>query len=310
MPHRLLFAVLLLGCTMLAPNAHAIEPIRYTLRFPAPKTHYVEVDATIPTDGHPQVELMMPVWTPGSYLVREYARHLENFGARSPESKALAWEKVRKNRWRVETGGTASIVVTYRIYGREMGVQTNWIDASFALLNGAGTFLTPAGSAPRPHEVTLVLPPGWLKSITGLPEAPGGTPHHYVAADFDVLVDSPIYAGNPEVFEFEVDGKKHRLVNEGGGGVWDGPRSAKDVETIVRTQKAFWGELPYDHYVFFNLLTEAGGGLEHRNSTVLMTSRWATRRRQDYLAWLDLVSHEYFQRNGIPTKLLSFTIAA
>lgn len=294
MPHRLLHAVLLLGCTMLAQNALAIEPIRYTLRFPAPQTHYVEVEASVPTDGRPQVELMMPVWTPGSYLVREYARHLEGFAACSSESKALAWEKVRKNRWRVETGSATSIVVTYRIYGREMGVQTNWIDASFALLNGAGTFLTLTGSAPRPHEVTLVLPPGWLKSITGLPEVPGRTPHRYVAADFDVLVDSPIYAGNPEVFEFEVDGKKHTLVNEGGSGVWDGPRSAKDVETIVRTQKAFWGELPYDRYVFFNLLTETGGGLEHRNSTVLMTSRWATRRRQDYLAWLNLVSHEYF----------------
>ena len=88
----------------------------------------------------------------------------------------------------------------------------------------------------------------------------GGGPHHYTAADYDELVDSPIYAGNPSLYEFEVDGVPHVLLNEGEGGLWDGPRSARDVETIVRTQKAFWGSLPYKKYVFFNLLTESGGG--------------------------------------------------
>src|SRR6185312_12814515 len=96
------------------------------------------------------------------------------------------------------------------------------------------------------------------------------------------------------IYEFEVDGKKHILLNDGEQGVWDGPRSAKDVEAIVRAERDFWGFLPYDKYVFFNLLTETGGGLEHKNSTVLMSSRWATRTRQGYLSWLGLVAHEYF----------------
>ena len=175
-----------------------------------------------------------------------------------------------------------------------MSVQGNWVDGSFALLNGAATFLTLAGSEPRPHEVSLVLPPDWRTSMTGLAEAPGRKPHHYMAPDFDTLVDSPIYAGNPAIYEFQVDGVPHYLVNEGEGGLWDGPRSARDVEAIVRVQKTFWGFLPYEKYVFFNLLTETGGGLEHKNSTVLMASRWATRTRSSYLAWLNLVSHEFF----------------
>ncbi|HEU5116971.1 MAG TPA: hypothetical protein VFT74_09880, partial [Isosphaeraceae bacterium] len=107
-------------------------------------------------------------------------------------------------------------------------------------------------------------------------------------------VDCPIYAGNPTVYTFEVDGKPHYLVNEGEGGVWDGPRSAADVEAIVKVERDFWGFLPYEKYLFFNILSETGGGLEHRNSTVLMASRWATRRRPDYLGWLNLVAHEYF----------------
>jgi predicted metalloprotease with PDZ domain len=147
---------------------------------------------------------------------------------------------------------------------------------------------------PRAHEVGLELPEHWKTSVTGLPEAPGGAPHHYRAPDYDTLVDSPIVAGNPAVYRFEVDGKPHDLVNEGEGGVWDGPRSAKDVETIVREARRLWGFLPYDKYVFLNMITEAGGGLEHKSSTLLMTSRWRTRTRRGYRDWLSLVAHEYF----------------
>ena len=184
---------------------------------------------------------MMAVWTPGSYLVREYARHIEEVQATGPDGKALELSKVRKNRWKVKTGGTAEIKVAYRVYGRAMSVQGNWVDGSFALLNGAATFLTLARSDPRPHEVALVLPPTWRTSVTGLSGAPGRQPHHYVAADFDTLVDSPIYAGNPAIYEFQVDGVPHCLVNEGEGGLWDGPRSARDVEAIVRAAEVLLG---------------------------------------------------------------------
>ncbi|WP_435010869.1 M61 family metallopeptidase [Tundrisphaera lichenicola] len=294
---RLRLAWILPVLAMIAPPALAQnppDPIRYTLRFPAPESHYVEVEAIVPTGGAADLELYMAVWTPGSYLVREYARNVENMKAGSAEGKPLAVSKTRKNRWKFETGGAASIQVSYRVYCREMGVQTSWVDAGFALINGAGTFLTLVDRTPRPHEVTLVPPPGWLKSYTGLPDVPGNQPHRYVAADFDTLLDCPIYAGNPAVYEFAVDGKPHFLINEGEGGVWDGPRSARDVEAIVKSARSLWGSLPYDKYLFFNLLTETGGGLEHKNSTVLMSSRWNTRTRPAYLGWLDLVSHEFF----------------
>ncbi|AMV40742.1 M61 family metallopeptidase [Planctomyces sp. SH-PL62] len=274
--------------------ASATEPIRYSVRFPAPQTHYVEVEARIPAAGKADVELMMPVWTPGSYLVREYARGIEGFAARKPDGSALEAVKSRKNRWKITTGGADEVVVAYRVYGRTMAVQANWIDSAFAMLQGAATFVTLADGVARPHEVVVDPAPGWKQSVTALPAAPGGKPHHYVAADFDALVDSPIYAGNPALYEFTVDGVPHVLLNEGEGGLWDGPRSARDVEAIVRAEKAFWGSLPYDRYVFFNILGESGGGLEHKNSTVLMASRWATRTRSAYLAWLNLVAHEFF----------------
>ena len=139
--------------------AESAEPIRYLLRFPAPQTHYVEVEATVPAQGALEVELMMAVWTPGSYLVREYARHLEEIRVAGPDGTALEVFKVRKNRWKVKTGGAADIKVNYRVYGRAMSVQGNWVDDSFALLNGAATFLTCAGGEPRPSRSNLGVTP-------------------------------------------------------------------------------------------------------------------------------------------------------
>ena len=235
----------------------------------------------------------MAVWTPGSYLVREYARHVEGLTARSPDGTGLGLDKSRKNRWRIPTHDARTVVVTYRVYCREMsGRSTGWRTAlPFSTVLRR---FSPWSRCPRPHDVQLLLPETWQTSMTSLPAAPGGAAHHYRAADFDTLVDSPILAGNPAVYTFTVDGVPHALVNVGAGGIWDGPRAAQDVEKIVRTHGDMWGFLPYEKYVFFNMITEAGGGLEHKNSTVLMPSRWHSRVRKDYLSWLGLVSHEFF----------------
>jgi predicted metalloprotease with PDZ domain len=278
-----------------AAAAHAQtapEPIRYALSFPAPQTHYVEVTATVPTGRRADVDLMMAVWTPGSYLLREYERNVEAVTALGADGRVLDVDKSKKNHWRVTTGGSPTVTLKYRVYCREMSVRTNWVEADFAMLNGAPTFITLADLSPRPYEITINPASGWKRSITALPSA--GGEHHYRAPDYDTLVDSPIVIGNPAVYDFEVGGKKHSLVNVGEGGVFDGARAAKDLERIVKQDLAFWGSLPYDRYIFFNMITESGGGLEHKNSTVLMTNRWATRTRKAYLGWLQLASHEYF----------------
>jgi predicted metalloprotease with PDZ domain len=271
-------------------------PFRYTVRFPAPVTHYAEVEAEFPleTANGGMVELFMAVWTPGSYLVREYARQIEDLEAFDPAAKPLRVRKTRKNRWVVEANGASSVKVTYRVYCREMSVRTNWVDERFAMLQGAATYLSVAGQLSRPHEVTLVLPDDWAKSMTGLPKAPGAQPHHYVAQDYDMLVDSPILAGNPSVYAFSVDGKEHFLVNEGEEGLWDAPRAVADLEKLVRQNLSLWGSLPYDKYLFLNVIGEGGGGLEHKNSCCLISSRYATRTQESHVGWLELASHEYF----------------
>ena len=276
-----------------------MDPLRYTLSFPAPHTHYVHVRAEVPAAGRDSVELSMAVWTPGSYLVREFSRHVESVTAESPGGIALRVEKTAKNRWRVATGGALMVIVSYRVYGREMSVRTNWIESDFAFVNGAPTFLTLAGEPRRPHEVSIVPASGWTRSITALepavrPKPDTTAPHTYCAPDYDTLVDSPILIGNPELYEFSVDGVPHVLANAGDTTFFDSSRVVKDLEAIVRAHKEFWGSFPYQRYVFINLLTEAGGGLEHARSSVLMASRWSTRTRKAHLHWLELASHELF----------------
>ncbi|MSO55605.1 MAG: M61 family peptidase [Acidobacteria bacterium] len=286
------FAAVWLAWAAVPIAAQPIEPIRYTVSFPAAQTHYMEVEAAFPTGGQPQIDLMMPVWTPGSYLVREFSRNVEALVASDDRLASLPVEKTRKNRWRVRTNGARTVSVRYRVYAHEMSARTNWVDDQFALINGAQTFMTLLASLDRPYEVRLQLPAGWSRSLSGMDVGP--QPHTFRAADYDTLVDSPIVAGNPIVYEFIVAGKPHYLVNIGEEGVWDGARAVQDLVKIVQKTAEFWGTVPYDRYFFFNIIAGPNLGLEHKSSTVLNTPRESTGTRRAYLGWLRMASHEYF----------------
>jgi predicted metalloprotease with PDZ domain len=268
------------------------ESYRYTVRFPSPLTHYAEVEAIFPAQAG-TLDLFMAVWTPGSYLVREYSRHLEGVTAWDFDGQALTVRKTRKNRWQIETSRAGEVRVKYRVYCHEMSVRTNWVDETFAILQGAATYLSVVDRLHNPHEVTFVLPDGWSQTISGMTRMGA---HTYLAGDYDGLVDSPVLLGNPDVHDFECGGKKHHLVNSLADKMWDAGQAVADVSRIVAKNLEMWGSLPYEEYWFLNLLVEekGGGGLEHKNSCVLIASRYATRTRAGYVDWLELVSHEFF----------------
>jgi predicted metalloprotease with PDZ domain len=269
-------------------------PIQYRLSFRQSESHRVDIELTVPTDGKSTIELMMPVWTPGSYLVREYARQIETITASNGLSNApLLLEKRTKNRWRVECDGVSEVVVRYSLYCREMGVRTNWVERDFAFLTGAATYLTRVDALDRQHIVRLDATPNWPQVATSLAKQSDDT-WVRVAKNFDELVDSPIVLGNIDIQSFECGGAKHYLASVGTDGLWNTKAAVKDVQRIVETEQKFWGEVPYTEYWFLNLATESGGGLEHDNSTVLMTSRWTMRQKSKYTDWLALVSHEFF----------------
>ncbi|MCI0487830.1 MAG: M61 family peptidase [Blastocatellia bacterium] len=291
---RIIFVAIIIwlaGPALRSVPAQAIEPIAYTIRVPAPETHFAEVEVVVPAGRRASIEMMMAVWTPGFYRVEDYAGRVQNLSARTPDGKPLQVEQPRKNRWRIQTSGAPRVIVSYRLLCNGRSVTTNWVGEDFGVFNGAAAFITLAERAGRPHDVRLELPAQWKQTITGLDPSPDRRPNHFRAKDFDTLADSPIVAGNLSVREFEVAGSKHYLVDAGQHGQWDGQRAAHDLERIVRETHRFWGFLPFKKYVFLNVFRQGGGGLEHSNSTLLTSS---PRMTAPTYTWLAFVSHEYF----------------
>lgn len=271
-----------------------IAPISYTLRFPEALNHYMEVEADIPTLGADQLELFMPVWTPGSYLVREYARNIDRIDATTTKGDSLEITKTTKNRWVVNSEGLDRVRVTYRLYGWEINVRSNWIEGNFAMINGAPTYLSVVDNyQQRPYQVHVELPEDWAGSYTALQTT--DRPNSYFAPDFDTLIDSPLLAGSPQVDSVDINGVPLYLVTLGGAGVWDNERALRNVAAVAKTQQEFWGQYPSDKpYYIFNLLTGFRGGLEHKDGFVMTADRWYSSTRGGIGSWLSLVSHEYF----------------
>jgi predicted metalloprotease with PDZ domain len=286
--------------------------IAFTVAMPRPHTHLLEVDVRVrrTVDGPQTEQLLMPVWTPGSYLVREFARHVQDFSARDAAGQILKWEKLNKNTWRVETKGAREWYATYRVYANELSVRTSELNSAHAFWNNANILMYLDGFLQSPSTVRVLAPDVW-KVATGLPGVPGQK-NTFRAENFDVLYDSPFEVSNFKTLVFNVKGIPHRIVIDGEGN-YDPERMRLDVQKIVETQiELMGGDIPYRDYTFIlHLRNDAGGGLEHANSTALGYPRFgfSTARgdratsaspnptgagQRDYRGFLGLVSHEFF----------------
>lgn len=267
--------------------------IRFDVSFREPQAHYAEIRMEISGIRKEVIDVKMPVWTPGSYLIREYSRHVESFEACDESGQLLGVKKTDKNTWQISSDNKDKVVVNYRIYGFEVSVRTNFIDDIHAFLSPAATFMFVDGYLDHPAEVTIVPHPSWSKVSTGL-EPVAGKPFTYHAADFDILFDSPIEVGNQDVFTFEAAGVLHEVAMVGGG-YYDTERLKRDFTTIVEESTKIFGVNPNKRYVFIvHHFQSGGGGLEHLNSTVLGATRNGYRNERSYLGFLGLVAHEYF----------------
>ncbi len=263
--------------------------ISYTVSMSKPATHLLEVEMRLSWATMPEkAELKMPVWTPGSYLIREYARHVENFSAKDAGGTDLTWRKTNKNTWQIDAKGVKEIVARYNIYANELTVRTNELNDEHAFFNNAALLMFPKEQLNAPSTVKVV-PFGNWKVATGLPPVENQT-NIFRAESFDVLYDSPFEVSDFKEVAFDVQGKKHRYVVTGEGN-YDLPRLAADTAKIVEEAYKIFGDLPYNDYLFI-LNTRGGGGLEHLNSTALQFNRYGFTTR--YKDFLNLVAHEYF----------------
>lgn len=236
----------------------------------------------------------MPVWTPGSYLIREFERHVQDVSARGDGDRPLSIEKLDKNHWKIDgSWHDKQIVVRYRVYAFEHSVRTSFVNADHALINGASVFMYWQDHLSAKHSVHINLPPQWSTISTSLEpfQVPGNAT--FEADDYDELVDSPIELGNQHEINFQVDGKPHVIALYGLSN-YDDARLTRDFTKIIETEKALWGDLPYEHYLFIFHLGTGGGGLEHKNSSVMFAYRWSFHDQPAYHKFLSLVAHEFF----------------
>ncbi len=155
------------------------------------------------------LNLLMPVWTPGSYLVREYSRHVQDFHATTGNKKqALHTRKVEKNHWQIDTRETDRVTIRYRVYANELTVRTNHLDRTHGYFNGAALFFFIPNWDDCPCKIAIALPHSNWHVTTSLPRV-AGEENTFIAENFDVLVDSPFEIGSHEIYDFEVLGKPH-----------------------------------------------------------------------------------------------------
>ncbi len=251
--------------------------------------HLVHLETNLRDVSADVVEFSMPVWTPGSYLVREFARNVLDFSARDGEGTSLAVSKVDKNTWRVETAGASSLTVSYTVYANELSVRTSEVNAEHAFLSPAGLFFQVSDRPEAAHQLSVECPQGW-SVFTGLPHSDGS----WTASSFDILVDSPLEVGPHETFQFEHDGVPHRVVLAGRSHL-DQVQLKQDIAKIVAEVASVFGQMPFDDYTFImSMVDSGGGGLEHLNSSVCMTNRWEVTKPDKYRGFLSLIAHEYF----------------
>jgi predicted metalloprotease with PDZ domain len=271
------------------PNSTGIS---FTVSMPKPWTHLLEVEMRVQVPANLNVpsetNLIMPVWTPGSYLIREFERNVQDFSADAGGNN-LDWTKTNKNTWQIKTNGARQLRVFYRVYANEFSVRTNELNADHAFWNNAALLMYPEGGISRPSTLTVVTPPGW-KIATGLPEISSKT---FRAGNFDILYDSPVECGNFKQIDFAVRGVPHRIVIDGDGN-YDPDRMRRDVQKIVETEVALFDQIPYHDYTFILHLRPGGGGIEHLNSTSLGFPRNGFGNENGWRSFYGLVAHEFF----------------
>lgn len=291
-PLALAYLILLVMKISTADAAVVYPKIAYKVTFPEAQAHYIDVEMTVSGLKQPALDLKMPVWTPGSYLVREFAKNIETLTA-TVNGKDVAAPKTNKNTWHINTTGASSVVVKYKVYAFEVSVRTSFVDITHGFLSTSGVFLYPKGMLNQPSTVKVTPYKGWTTVSTSL-EMVGGDQFTRTAPNFDILYDSPLEVGTQDVFGFDAAGVKYEVAMYGGGN-YDKERLKKDMAKIIEAETAVFGENPNKHYTFIvhNRL-RGGGGLEHLSSTVLGAAREQYGTEGGYMGFLGLVAHEHF----------------
>ncbi|RPH42779.1 MAG: M61 family peptidase [Burkholderiales bacterium] len=288
--------------------SRATEPVAYRIVPADPHGHLFEVDLTVAEPAAEGQRLALPAWIPGSYMIREFARHIVRIEARDGRG-ALRIDKLDKHTWRAAPA-RGPLRVSYTVYAWDLSVRAAHLDATHGFFNATSVCLRVIGQEAQPCTVDLEPPPASVardwKVATTLPEAGArrGGFGRYRAADYDALADHPVEMGRFASIAFEAAGATHEIVVTGRSDV-DLERLARDLQPVCAAQAALFEprtkRAPFDRYLFLTTAVGDGyGGLEHRDSTALLCGRndlpWPGMQESTdgYRTFLGLASHEYF----------------
>jgi predicted metalloprotease with PDZ domain len=286
---------MILAATILAAEpALAQNPaVHYRLGMSQPHTHLFEAEITL--DGlaknEKAVDFIMPVWRSGRYVLFDFAGGVQEFSAET-DGATLSWRKTDKSTWRVENHGSVKVTVRYKVYADEFELRTRGLNDRHGFVDASAVFMYVEKFRKLPLQLQ-VQPFGDWHVTTGL-DAVAGQRNLFRAPNYDYLADCPLEIGTHKDFDFEAEGKPHRLMIYGEGN-WDAPKMIEDLKKIVKTCREFWGELPYAHYTFMLHCTPGGGGgTEHINSTIMATRPYIFREPARYRGFIGLAMHEFF----------------
>jgi predicted metalloprotease with PDZ domain len=287
-------------------------PIQYRIVPINPQAHLFEVTMTIASPAPGGQRVFLPVWIPGSYMIREFARNIVAIEAKSG-GRPVGITKIDKHSWAVSPCD-GPLTIRCEIYAWDLSVRAAHLDQSHGFFNGTSVFLCAAGADHLPCEVEMLPPPGdefvdWrvataLKRVRGTPAHGFG---RYRADSYDELVDHPVEMGRFTLVRFNACGVPHEVALTGRHDC-DSVRLAHDLKRICEYQIRFFHgrnagpkQVPFDRYVFLTMVVGDGyGGLEHRASTALICSRndlpypGMKGLPDGYRTFLGLASHEYF----------------
>lgn len=273
------------------------QEIHHVLSIPNPESHYFHVQLELTDFEEDELVVSLPVWAPGSYLIREFAQNINIVKAKDENGNPLPIDKVRKNKWKIQRNDAKKVLINYEYYAFELTVRTSFLDKSHGYLNGSNIFMYPEGYKDASGRLTILPHSSFKKVATALPTLKDGEQgdgkFEYTFSNYDELADCPVEIGNHEEFSFEAAGITHRVAMYGAGNyvVEDLQR---DMAKVVESTTNIYGENPNKEYLFIIHNSDVGsGGLEHKTSTTLNVNRW-TYQGTKYLGFLSLVAHEYF----------------
>lgn len=283
-------------CFLLLPLfSHALE-LTYHLSMPQPNSHYFAVKIDVKGNTANTQEFKLPVWTPGSYLVREFSKNLNQVKAIDINNKELVVNKKTKNAWEVQCAGQENFTIFYEVYSFELSVRTPYLDNTHGFVAGAAVFMYTEATKNQRGLLKVYPHQSFKKVSTALPSADFKTElgcFNFTFEDYDQLVDCPIEIGNQQEFDFMAAGIRHRVAMYGEAN-YNVVQLQQDMAKVVQAATDVFGSNPNKDYLFIiHNVTDGQGGLEHKNSCVLSVNRWSY-AGSNYTGFINLVAHEYF----------------